>query len=112
MNIASTNITADLIEGKLDSHLDTISDLIRERKRILAVVAGRELRRGVKVKQHLWFTSTVSPSYLAGREVVVTKVNPKRVKVKLVDGAIGRFSGGPINCPMSILTATAPVITA
>lgn len=108
MNIASTNITADLIEGKLDSHLDTISDLIRERKRILAVAAGVALRRGVKVKQHLWFNDSVRPSYLAGREVVVTKVNPKRLKVKLVDGAVGRFSGGPIACPLSILTTVQP----
>lgn len=74
-----------------------------------APVGKKELEYGdVKIGDKVWFNDKVSPKYLVGERCTVVKINRERVKVTLDRGSIGRFSGGPTRCPLSILTNINP----
>ena len=84
--------------GEVDTELDEITDAIQGRKEMLNNAKARTLNVGDRIR----FNNSVRPRYLAGSEGVVT--GWKRTKIQIrPDDALGRFHGGDINCPVSIL---------
>ena len=93
-------INADIINGKLDDHLSSISDFIKMRRQKLAAQFGNSLSSGDTVT----FNSKTRPKYLIGKQAEVIRVNKTTATVKPLEAA-GRFSGEPIRCPLSLLDA-------
>lgn len=56
-----------------------------------------------RVGQRVRFNSRVTPRYMIGKIARVTKVNRERVKIQLEGGAVGRFDGENMSCPISII---------
>lgn len=100
-------IIASIASGFNDADLDAIRSAISDRKDELPYVPTVAPKRSAFKKGiSVWFNKSVSPKYMVGREAIVVKVNPKRVKVKLVEGEDTRFGNRPINCPLSLLSLT------
>jgi hypothetical protein len=104
--ITTTNLLADIRDGKLDASLDEIKDLVRCRQEDIKDAEARKLRYTIKVGDTVYFTNEVRPTYLQGVPAIVRKFNPKKIVIDLLKPA-GRFHKGVI-CPPSMLTDVKP----
>ena len=91
--------------GDMDNHLGYIIAAAKERRNegtssALDTLLVPQFRVGMKVR----FKHTTHPTYLRGATATITKVNQKRVKVKL-DNPMGRFGEQDINVPLDLLEA-------
>lgn len=92
-------ITAQILEGALDSQLDAIISCCNQRKKYLSTSQGQMLRPGDRVR-----ITSGRPRYLIGTEATVLEVLHTWIKIRL-DQDIGKFSAtATIRCPMSIIT--------
>lgn len=93
-----------ILNGDYDDNLDYISELVRQRHRMLRDQAIDTFRRGVKVGEIVRFTDEISPKYLRGLLATVEKVNQKTVLVRINEPDLARrYGSGPVRCPMSLI---------
>lgn len=96
-------ISKAILEGKHDAELDAIADAVHQRRRYLANINAQDLKAGDTVK----FVSTVRPKYLAGVEGKIIEKRTKKFVVRVPQHLAGRFMGGTIVCPASLLQKVA-----
>lgn len=92
-----------IVGGECDHILDVVIDSVADRRAILARRMLRQLEAGDMVR----FGDQISPKYLIGLTVTVTKVNRKSVIVSVPnDPLFGRFRGKrSIRVPLSLIEA-------
>jgi hypothetical protein len=78
---------AQILNGELDDALEALHQAVRLRQQLLAQRMTREIEPG----QRLRFRSSVRPTYLKGREVIVRRINRSTLTVDLIQ-PIGRFA--------------------
>lgn len=103
MNSNTHNLINEIAKGTYDADLDTLTEYIRFRQKHLAPKAYE-----FRVGQRVWFNDKVRPTYLIGVPATITKINQKKVKVRL-DDRTGRFGTGDISCPTNLLTMKDPL---
>ena len=104
--LTSTDILSDINAGRLDADLSSIKEAVTFRLDDLKAIEARRLKRAISVGDTLYFSMTANPSYIRGLAAKVTKINPVKVVVKIVDQSrAGRFTG-QVTCPLDILSTT------
>lgn len=103
MNSNTHSLINDISKGTYDSDLETIAEYIRFRQKHLAPKAYE-----FRVGQRVWFNDKVRPTYMAGVAATITKINQKKVKVRL-DDRTGRFGTGDLTCPTDFLSMKDPL---
>lgn len=89
----------DITDGKLDKHLNVLTDIIIERRK---VVAGQKLNQ-FQIGDVVKFNMLAKPKYLKGERATITGFANKRVWIKLEKPAGRFFSGRAISCPTGII---------
>lgn len=82
----------DIISGKHDSELDELSEVIRQRKKLTRSQNTALAMATIKVGD-IVVLKNLSPKYVNGLKAEVIEKKRTKCAVKLVDGAVGRFSG-------------------
>lgn len=103
MNSNTHLLINDISKGTYDTDLETIAEYIRFRQKFLTPKAY-----DFRVGQRVWFNDKVRPAYMAGVAATITKINQKKVKVRL-DDRTGRFGTGDITCATNLLTMKDPL---
>lgn len=106
MNSNTHLLINDITKGAYDEDLSTIVEYVRFRQKYLAPQVYE-----FHVGQRVWFNDKVRPTYLKGVAATITKINQKKVKVRL-DDRTGRFGTGDLTCPTNILSMKDPVTQA
>jgi hypothetical protein len=94
----SEDLAMAIMSGQYDADLDTLTNVIRERRKQQEQVKGMFLRPGDRV----CFNDKVRPKYLRGAQATVVKVNKTRAVIQL-DDKTGRFGTGNTNAPFAII---------
>ncbi len=93
-----SDIIKEIISGGFDKEIESIFLALKERKRSLSQIMALSLNIGDRVK----FNKETRPKYLQGLEVTI--VDKKRTKLVIeLDNPVGRFQGGRITTPASLL---------
>lgn len=79
-------ISAAILHGKVDSHLEAIEAWVKTRKKSIALAQLASLREGSRVR-----LQNVRPKYLDGELATVKEVRGDQVAVRM-DRQLGRFS--------------------
>lgn len=91
-----------IIDGDCDSFLDAISGAIKRRREIKNETKMLFINPGDIVR----FNSQTRPKYLAGTEATVTKVNQKRIVVKINEDfkfKARKYGYGEFTTPISLV---------
>jgi len=91
------DVARAVVNGELDTYLDAILAVIKERKAAQASILFCTLQPGDRVR----FKRDVRPKYLAGKVGTLVALRDKRVTVDL-DSPAGRYNRG-IATPVSLL---------
>jgi hypothetical protein len=96
-NYDTAQIRSAILEGRLDSYLDTLTSLIRTRKEMQTLARKSCLSVGDTIK----ISETASPKYIRGQKATIVKINRERVVINF-DQKHGRFHRN-VTCPVSII---------
>lgn len=97
-------VKAAINNGSMDSHVEDIMTLIRERRQVLGLKKLIDLKRGDKVK----FIEG-RPAYLIGQIATVRRINGKSVGIEFDDKPrAGRFGIGIVRCSPTMLQKVNP----
>jgi hypothetical protein len=86
----------DLISRASQDDLRIIAQAFKERSSALRRIAARGAMAKVEIGSTGRYSSNVKPQYLVGRRVEVTEIRQTKIKVKLLDGPVGKFRTGII----------------
>lgn len=99
MSIDCKDICYSISTGQYNqAEINAIANAIRFRR--------ESLLPSFNVGDEVEFMAATKPAYLVGARAIITKVNNKRVKVRMVT-PIGRFSHG-VTVPKSLLNVIKP----
>lgn len=93
-------LVSDIISGKHDAELDEISNAISQRKKLTRSQNTAMAMATIKIGD-IVVLKNLSPKYVNGLKAEVKGKKRTKLSVQLVDGPVGRFSGGPVNVPAS-----------
>lgn len=111
MPIQMGEIVANITCGRVDSELDLIVQAVKLRKLMLGekatadvvVPQARKTKHDFAIGDTVEFNKNARPAYLQGKRAKVVGKKNVKLSVQMMDGAVGRFSGRPVGCPVEIV---------
>jgi hypothetical protein len=88
-----------IMNGRFDSHLDQLVNLIQQRK----VLVGQQLLTSLQVGDMVRFNMRTRPQYLRGRSATVARIAGDKAFVTLTIGAGKYRAGAQIGTPATLL---------
>ena len=96
-----------IINGNLDERLDSIWNLIKERKSIQRKLKATKLASELKVGDSVRISSNVSPKKLAHMKVEILEINPTTARVQITDHvdklSAGKRGYGSFKLPLNLV---------